>query len=87
VIPRLYIEQPLAAGESVAADERALHYLRNVMRRAAGDPLVLFNGRDGEFDAEIVRSSRSTSARRSSSSRGCGVRRTTSRTSSCASRR
>ena len=54
MIPRLYIEQPLSAGAIVAADERALHYLRNVMRRAPGDALVLFNGRDGEFEAEIA---------------------------------
>jgi 16S rRNA (uracil1498-N3)-methyltransferase len=54
MIPRLFIEQPLAAGAIVAADERALHYLRNVMRRGPGDALVLFNGRDGEFEAEIA---------------------------------
>ena len=54
MIPRLFIEQPLAAGAIVSADERALHYLRNVMRRAAGDAVVLFNGRDGEFEAEIA---------------------------------
>jgi 16S rRNA (uracil1498-N3)-methyltransferase len=53
MIPRLYIEQPLAAGATIPADERALHYLRNVMRRAVGDALMLFNGRDGEFEAEI----------------------------------
>jgi 16S rRNA (uracil1498-N3)-methyltransferase len=54
MIPRLYVEQPLAVGASIPADERALHYLRNVMRRARGDALVLFNGRDGEFEAEIA---------------------------------
>jgi 16S rRNA (uracil1498-N3)-methyltransferase len=54
MIPRLFIEQPLAAGALVAADERALHYLRNVMRRGPGDALALFNGRDGEFEAEIA---------------------------------
>jgi glutamate--cysteine ligase len=54
VIPRLYVEQPLASGAMVAADERALHYLRNVMRRAPGDAVVLFNGRDGEFEAKIA---------------------------------
>ena len=54
MIPRLYIEQPLATGAMVAADDRALHYLRNVMRRGPGDALVLFNGRDGEFEAEIA---------------------------------
>jgi len=54
MIPRLFIDQSLAAGATVAADERALHYLRNVMRRSAGDPVVVFNGRDGEFEAEIA---------------------------------
>jgi 16S rRNA (uracil1498-N3)-methyltransferase len=54
MIPRLYVEQPLAAGATIAADARAHHYLRNVMRRSAGDPVVLFNGRDGEFEAEIA---------------------------------
>ena len=54
MIPRLYLEQPLAIGAILAADERALHYLRNVMRRAPGDAVVLFNGRDGEFETEIA---------------------------------
>jgi 16S rRNA (uracil1498-N3)-methyltransferase len=54
MIPRLFVEQPLAAGTTVTADERAHHYLRNVMRRSAGDALVLFNGRDGEFEAKIA---------------------------------
>jgi 16S rRNA (uracil1498-N3)-methyltransferase len=54
MIPRLYVEQPLASGATITADERAHHYLRNVMRRAVGDVLVLFNGRNGEFEAEIA---------------------------------
>lgn len=55
MIPRLYIDQPLATGATIVADERALHYLRNVMRRSVGDPVFLFNGRDGEFEAELAR--------------------------------
>lgn len=55
MIPRLYVTQELAVGAKIAAEERAQHYLRNVMRRAVGDPVVLFNGRDGEFQAEIAR--------------------------------
>lgn len=54
MIPRLYVTADLAPGAVIAADARALHYLRNVMRRAKGDPLVLFNGRDGEFQAVIA---------------------------------
>ena len=56
MIPRLYVTQDLRGGAEVAADDRAQHYLRNVMRRGVGDPVVLFNGRDGEFQAEIARS-------------------------------
>jgi len=55
MIPRLYVAADLRPGLEIAADERAQHYLRNVMRRALGDPVVLFNGRDGEFQAEIAR--------------------------------
>lgn len=54
MIPRLYVTLDLRVGVEIAADERAQHYLRNVMRRAVGDPVVLFNGRDGEFQAEIA---------------------------------
>ncbi len=55
MIPRLYVEQQLSRDATIIADERAHHYLRNVMRRSAGDAVVLFNGRDGEFEATIAR--------------------------------
>lgn len=55
MIPRLYVEHQLSAGVVLTADERAHHYLRNVMRREVGDKVVLFNGRDGEFEGEIAR--------------------------------
>ncbi len=54
MILRLHVSADLAVGAEIAADTRAQHYLRNVMRRSAGDPVVLFNGRDGEFQAEIA---------------------------------
>jgi 16S rRNA (uracil1498-N3)-methyltransferase len=50
---RLYIDAPLAAGMTVDATAAQAHHLATVMRRAAGDPLRLFNGRDGEFGARI----------------------------------
>ena len=35
--------------------ERAqAHYLLNVLRKAHGDPVLVFNGRDGEWRAEVV---------------------------------
>jgi 16S rRNA (uracil1498-N3)-methyltransferase len=51
---RLYVTAPLAAGADVAPDEGQIHYLLHVMRAKAGDRLALFNGRDGEWLAEIV---------------------------------
>jgi 16S rRNA (uracil1498-N3)-methyltransferase len=53
MIPRLYVQESLAQGARFAADQRAAHYLLNVLRRGEGDPLHLFNGRDGEFAARI----------------------------------
>ncbi len=53
MIPRLYVTVDLRPGAQFAAEERAAHYLRNVMRREPGDPVILFNGRDGEFEAKL----------------------------------
>jgi 16S rRNA (uracil1498-N3)-methyltransferase len=50
---RLYVPEPLAEGGTAAAGAAQAHYLANVMRRHAGDTLLLFNGRDGEFRARI----------------------------------
>ncbi|MBN9587378.1 MAG: 16S rRNA (uracil(1498)-N(3))-methyltransferase [Alphaproteobacteria bacterium 64-11] len=51
---RLYVNAPLAAGIAVAPDEGQAHYLMHVMRAKAGDRVTLFNGRDGEWMAEIA---------------------------------
>lgn len=52
-VARLFVEAGLAAGREVPLDEQQAHYLRNVMRRADGAPLLLFNGRDGEWRASL----------------------------------
>lgn len=54
MIPRLYVEMPLAAGATVALDAARGHYLRHVLRREPGAPVLLFNGRDGEWHAAIA---------------------------------
>ena len=52
--PRLFVEQDLGEGARVDLSEDHSHYLAQVLRRKADDPVRLFNGRDGEYDARIV---------------------------------
>ena len=51
---RLYVDQPLASGNSVLLDRDHANYLFNVMRVSVGSVVALFNGKDGEFSAKIV---------------------------------
>lgn len=55
---RLYLAADLGTGQEVAIDREQAHYLFGVMRRAPGDPVRLFNGRNGEWLAEIVAAER-----------------------------
>ena len=50
---RLFVKDPLEAGGTLALGQGQVHYLRNVMRRAPGDRIRLFNGRDGEWEGMI----------------------------------
>ena len=51
---RLYVTADLGAGVTVALSEAQAHYLLHVMRAGPGDRVRLFNGRDGEWLAEIA---------------------------------
>lgn len=51
---RLYVDHPLGAGQTVPLDKGQAHYLFGVMRLGPGDPVALFNGRDGEWRAEVA---------------------------------
>lgn len=51
---RLYVDHPLGAGQSVPLDRDQAHYLFGVMRLAQGADVSLFNGRDGEWQAEVA---------------------------------
>lgn len=53
--PRLYVQASLAGGAEVALDRDQANYLFNVLRLAEGDPVLLFNGRDGEWRARVAR--------------------------------
>jgi 16S rRNA (uracil1498-N3)-methyltransferase len=54
MIPRLFVAEHLQKGARFQADERAAHYLVNVLRRGSDDPVLLFNGRDGEYRGRIA---------------------------------
>jgi len=51
---RLYVTGDLGAAMTVALDEGQAHYLLHVLRAKAGDRVLLFNGRDGEWLAQIA---------------------------------
>jgi 16S rRNA (uracil1498-N3)-methyltransferase len=53
MIPRLYVDAPLRAGAVVELDSQRSHYLAHVLRREKGAPVLLFNGREGEWQASI----------------------------------
>ncbi len=52
--PRLFVDAPLAAEARVPLDRAQANYLLNVLRLKAGDAVLVFNGRDGEWRAEIA---------------------------------
>jgi 16S rRNA (uracil1498-N3)-methyltransferase len=51
--PRLFLNLPLAQGARLALDRAQANYLLNVMRLREGDPVLVFNGRDGEWRAGV----------------------------------
>src|SRR5712672_1050522 len=51
--PRLFVDAALAAGETVALERSQSNYLGNVLRLSEGDTILVFNGRDGEWQASI----------------------------------
>lgn len=55
---RLFVDQALAAGQPVALNAAQAHYLFSVMRLGIGANVLLFNGRDGEWRAEVAEASR-----------------------------
>ena len=51
--PRLYVDETLASGATIALGKAQAHYLSRVLRRKPGDAVLLFNGRDGEWRATL----------------------------------
>ncbi len=51
--PRLFLEQPIEAGRSLGLSRAQANYLVNVLRLTDGQPVLVFNGRDGEWRANL----------------------------------
>ena len=52
--PRLFVDSALAPGETVTLERSQSNYLGNVLRLSAGETILVFNGRDGEWQASIA---------------------------------
>jgi 16S rRNA (uracil1498-N3)-methyltransferase len=52
--PRLFVDAPLSAGQTVPLERNQSNYLGNVLRLSAGESILVFNGRDGEWQARIA---------------------------------
>jgi len=50
---RLFVDGDLAQGSELPATPEQANYLGNVLRMQPGDGVLLFNGRDGEWQARI----------------------------------
>ncbi len=50
---RLHVEAPLAEGAALPLDRAKAHYLTHVLRLRSGSHVLVFNGRDGEWEASI----------------------------------
>jgi 16S rRNA (uracil1498-N3)-methyltransferase len=52
--PRIFVPAALGAGAEVALDRDQANYLINVLRLSKDDGVLLFNGRDGEWQAVLT---------------------------------
>ena len=51
---RLFVDAPLAEGARITLSREQANYLLNVLRLAAGDSVIIFNGIDGEWRAVLA---------------------------------
>lgn len=57
-VPRVFVAQDLAAGDTITLPQDKRHHLTTVLRLAAGDGLILFNGDGAEYAARLTRADR-----------------------------
>ena len=53
-IPRLYINKELKSNNNIELISKDKHYLKNVLRLTEKKKIRIFNGKDGEWEAEIL---------------------------------
>ncbi|AMN39962.1 16S rRNA (uracil(1498)-N(3))-methyltransferase [Rhodoplanes sp. Z2-YC6860] len=58
--PRLFVNDALAPGAEIALEKPQAHYLTNVLRLKPGDPVLAFNGKDGEWRATVTARGKTT---------------------------
>ncbi len=51
---RLFVDAPLGVGQSLSLPREQAHYITGVMRQKTGAFIAVFNGRDGEWQAELI---------------------------------
>ena len=57
---RIYVDKSLKHNEEIILINNHHHYLKNVMRIKKGEHISIFNGKDGEWSAKIVKISKSS---------------------------
>ncbi|WP_137156861.1 16S rRNA (uracil(1498)-N(3))-methyltransferase [Rhizobium sp. FKL33] len=55
---RLFLDAPISANTAIAANDEQVNYLANVLRLQDGAEILVFNGRDGEWKAQLAFPSR-----------------------------
>jgi len=51
--PRLFVDAPFTADATISLDRNQSNYLGNVLRLGSGASVLVFNGKDGEWQAAI----------------------------------
>jgi len=57
-VARIFVDHGLVTGEPVTLDRETSHYLATVLRLQRGDVVRVFNGRGGEYSAELTAASK-----------------------------
>lgn len=55
---RLFVDAPLSQGTELRLGREQTHYLTGVLRMGVGDPVLIFNGRDGEWLSRLASADR-----------------------------